>query len=116
VSLLPTCFLCRILAYVDRLIHFYIFAYNARSIWSSYAGPQIHECPNCHNNFTVGAPKIQEITKSGELYSLLRGEDYLDADADAEHYIDTSARPSEETMRPEVEDIEEGKGKMIVEV
>jgi hypothetical protein len=47
---------------------------------------------------------------------LLRGEDYLDAYSDAEHYIDTSTRPSKETMRPEVEDMEDGKGKINLEV
>ena len=79
----------------------------------------MHECPNCHNNFTVGgAPKVQETSKSGERYSLLRGEDYLDADADAEAYIDASARPSEETMRPEGDETDdvESKGKVIIEV
>jgi hypothetical protein len=102
---------------LERFVHFYIFAYNARAIFSSFANPQVHECPNCHNNFTIGsAPKAQEASKSGERYSLLRGEDYLDADADAEAYIDASARPSEETMRPEGHGEEESKGKMIIEV
>jgi hypothetical protein len=85
-------------------------------MWSSFAAPQVHECPNCHNNFTVGAPQIKETSKSGERYSLLRGEDYLDTDADAEHYINTSARPSEEQLRPECDDKGEGEGKSIIDV
>jgi hypothetical protein len=105
-------------AHANRLIHFYIFVFNARSIWASYGGLQVHECPNCHNNFTVGARKVQETSQSGERHSLLRGEDYLDPDADAEHYIHASARPSEETMRPEGDEVDgkEGKGKMIIEI
>jgi hypothetical protein len=95
---------------LERFVHFYIFAYNARAIFSSFANPQVHECPNCHNNFTIGsAPKAQETSKSGERYS-------LDANADVEAYIDASARPSEETIRPEGHGEEENKGKMIIEV
>jgi hypothetical protein len=104
----------------NRLTHAYIFAHNARAIFSSFADPQVHECPNCHNNFTIGgAPKVQETTAtSGERYSLLRGEDYLDADADAEAYNDASTRPSAETMRPDGDEGEnkEGQGKTILDV
>jgi nitrate/TMAO reductase-like tetraheme cytochrome c subunit len=85
-------------------------------MWSSFAAPQVHECPNCHNCFAVGAPQTKEKSKSGERYSLLRGEDYLDTDADAEHYIDASGRPSEEQLRPKDDDKDEGRGKSIIDV
>jgi hypothetical protein len=83
---------------------------------SAWFSPQVHECPNCHNNFTVGAPQIKETSKIGERYSLLRGEDYLDADADAEQYVGESARSSEEQLRPECDTKDEGKGKSIIDV
>jgi hypothetical protein len=85
-------------------------------MWSAWHSPQVHECPNCHNNFTVGAPQVKETSKSGERYSLLRGEEYLDADADAEQYIGESARSSEEQLRPECDNKDEGKGKSIIDV
>jgi hypothetical protein len=53
-----------------------------------------HECPNCRSKFLVATPEVQETIKSGERYSLLRGEDYLDEDAVA--YND--ARTSEEQV------------------
>lgn len=72
----------------------------------------MHECPNCHNNFIVGAPQMQKAGKGGEGYSLLRGEEYLDADATP--YVD--ARDSEEQIRPEGEISGESKGKAIIDV
>lgn len=72
----------------------------------------MHECPNCHNNFIVGAPQVQQVSKGPEGYSLLRGETYLDDDAVP--YMD--ARESEEQIRPESEDKAEGKGKAVAEV
>ncbi|KAG9191879.1 hypothetical protein G6011_10613 [Alternaria panax] len=101
---------------VNMFVHFCFFAYKARSMWSSFAAPRVHECPNCHNNFIVGAQREKETGKGGERYSLLRGEDYLDTDADAEHYIGASARPSEEHLRPECDDKDEGKGKSMMVV
>jgi len=44
------------------------------------------ECPHCHG--TLGKAAVKE-TKSGERYSLLRGEVYLDEDAEA-----STPRPS----------------------
>jgi hypothetical protein len=85
-------------------------------MWASFAAPQVHECPNCRNNFTVGAQPIKETSKGGERYSLLRGEDYLDTDADAEHYIDASARPSEEQPRSGCDVEDESKGKSMIDV
>ncbi|KAL1800638.1 hypothetical protein ACET3X_000980 [Alternaria dauci] len=101
---------------VNMFVHFYFFALKARSMLSSFAAPEVHECPNCHNNFTVGAQQTRETNKGGERYSLLRGEDYLDTDADAEPYIDASARPSEEQLRPECDVKDEGKGKAMIDV
>jgi hypothetical protein len=58
-----------------------------------------------------GATQVKE-TKGGEGYSLLRGEDYLDADADAVQYID--ARDSvEEQIHPDSDDKKQGKAKII---
>jgi hypothetical protein len=82
-------------------------------MWLALLAPVVHECPNCHHNLTAGAPQVKETSKAGERYSLLRGEDYLDADA--EPYIDESARPSEEQLRPE-NDGKEDKGKSIMDV
>ncbi|CAN9109433.1 unnamed protein product [Alternaria alternata] len=101
---------------VNMFVHFYFFAHKSRSVWALFAAPLVHECPNCHNNFTVGAQQIKETSKGGERYTLLRGEDYLDTDADAEPYIDASARPSEEQLRPECDVKDEGKGKSIIDV
>ena len=72
----------------------------------------MHECPNCRNNFIVGAPQVQQTSNSPEGYSLLRGETYLDEDAVP--YAD--ARNSEEQVRPESETKGEGKGKTIIDV
>ena len=83
-------------------------------MWAAFASPTMHECPNCHNEFMVGNSDVKETSKGGERYSLLRGEEYLDADA--ELYVAGSARPSEESKREEVEEREEGKGKSILDV
>jgi hypothetical protein len=73
-----------------------------------------HECPNCHNKFIPRAqPQVEEVSKGGERYSLLRGEDYLDEDAVA--YVD--GRISEEQVGPKgAGDLEEGKGKGNMEL
>ncbi|KNG46058.1 hypothetical protein DDE82_001907 [Stemphylium lycopersici] len=101
---------------VNMFVHAYIFGCNARTLWASRSSVQVHECPNCHNSFAVGAQPAKETTKGGDRYSLLRGEDYLYNDADEGCYIDASARSSEEQMRPECEAKEEGKDKKILEV
>ncbi|KAI4692767.1 uncharacterized protein J4E88_001135 [Alternaria novae-zelandiae] len=83
---------------VNMFVHFYFFACKARAMW-----------------FALRTPTIKETNKGGARYSLLRGEDYLDADADAERYIDESTRPSEEQLRPEGDD-KEDKGKSSIDV
>ncbi|KAI4668230.1 uncharacterized protein J4E78_002054 [Alternaria triticimaculans] len=83
---------------VNMFVHFYFFACKARAMW-----------------FALRTPTIKETNKGGARYSLLRGEDYLDADADAERYIDESARASEEQLRPEGDD-KEDKGKSSIDV
>ncbi|KAI4928447.1 uncharacterized protein J4E92_005933 [Alternaria infectoria] len=100
---------------VNMFVHFYFFACKARAMWFALRTQTVHECPNCHHNLTVGTPQVKETNKGGARYSLLRGEDYLDADADAERYIDESARSSEEQLRPEGDD-KEDKGKSSIDV
>ncbi|KAH7556146.1 hypothetical protein BM1_06672 [Bipolaris maydis] len=66
-------------------------------------------------SFTTRAPQVQETKQSGE-YSLLRGEDYLDVDPDAEHYTDGSSGPADaQILRPENESKGEFKGELKVE-
>lgn len=102
---------------IKRLVHAYVFIFKFSAMRKALASSAtVHECPNCHSAFVVGKPQIKETSKGGERYSLLRGEEYLDADADAELYVEGSARPSEESMRPEIESKEEGKGKSIIDV
>ncbi|EUC29577.1 hypothetical protein COCCADRAFT_106142 [Bipolaris zeicola 26-R-13] len=109
---------------VNMLIHGYIFALNARSVASLFMAAQVHKCPNCHSSFTARAPQVEERKQSGEGYSLLRGEDYLDVDADAVHYTDGSSGPSDAQMlhpdneskgESKSESKEEGK-KVIIDV
>jgi len=102
---------------VKRVLHAYVFVFKFRAMRKALASSAtLHECPNCHSEFVVGRPQIKETSKGGERYSLLRGEEYLDADADAELYVEGSARPSEEGMRPESESKEEDKGKNILDI
>lgn len=95
---------------INMFVHGYLFACNARSVVALFAAPQVHECPNCHSSFTTRTTQIQETKQSGE-YSLLRGEDYLDVDADAEHYTDGSSGPADaQILQPESESKGESKG------
>lgn len=72
-----------------------------------------HECPNCHSKFLAETTQVQETSKGGECYSLLRGEDYLDVDAVA--YND--ARTSEEQVGvTAAADMEEVKGKGAIKL
>ncbi|KAF2845217.1 hypothetical protein T440DRAFT_460717 [Plenodomus tracheiphilus IPT5] len=98
-----------------RLVHFFIFIYNVQSVWASLASIGIHKCPHCHGNYVVADPQVKQAGKGLAGYSLLRGEDYLDADADAVNYTD--ARPSEDMIRPDAEDTKmEAKGKAVLDV
>ena len=85
----------------------------APSVGTLFGAAPVHRCPNCHNSFTTSEARVPETTQGGEGYSLLRGEDYLDVDADAVHYTDALARASEETIRPESESKEKNKKPMI---
>jgi hypothetical protein len=87
----------------------YSFLMNLKYVSAQLFSKTEHECPNCHNKYVVRAqPQVKEVSKGGERYSLLRGEDYLDEDAVA--YVD--GRTSEEQVGPEgAGDLEEGKGK-----
>ncbi|USP74807.1 uncharacterized protein yc1106_02081 [Curvularia clavata] len=64
-------------------------------------------------SFTTTESRVQETTQGGEGYSLLRGEEYLDVDADAEHYTEIHTRTSEEQILPESESKEKSKKPMI---
>jgi hypothetical protein len=62
-----------------------------------------------------GTTQVEKTNKGGEGYSLLRGEDYLDADADAVQY--TGVRDSvEEQIHPDCDEKEQGKSKAIIDV
>ncbi|KAI8932592.1 hypothetical protein NX059_010096 [Plenodomus lindquistii] len=99
---------------VNMLIHFYIFIYNAQSVWSSLATIRMRQCPHCHGSYIVVDPHIKQAGKGLAGYSLLRGEDYLDADADPVNYTD--ARPSEDMIRPEADVKGDAKGKAALDV
>jgi hypothetical protein len=90
--------------------------WNAKYFFNTLFSKVEHECPNCRSKFVpglVGAPQVQETTKGGEGYSLLRGEDYLDEDATA--YVD--ARVSEEQVGvASTADVEEDKGKGAIKL
>lgn len=105
---------------VNMFVHGYIFACNVRSVVALFAAPQVHECPNCHSSFTTRTPQVQETKQSGEGYSLLRGEDYLDVDGDAEHYTDGSSGSTDAQMlQPESESKDKSKDeskKAIIDV
>ena len=95
-----------------RLVHGLMFSI-APSTLAMFGAAQVHRCPNCHSSFTTTESRVQETTQGGEGYSLLRGEEYLDVDADAEHYTDIHTRTSEEQILPESESKEKSKKPMI---
>lgn len=100
---------------VNMLIHFSIFIYNVQSVWASLASIGMHKCPHCHGNYVIAGPRVDQAGKGQAGYSLLRGEDYLDADAEAVTYTD--ARPSEDMIRPDAEHTKsEAKGKAALDV
>ena len=95
------------------VFHIYSFLLNAKYVCTRLFSRSEHECPNCHNKFLARAPPVQEVSKGGEHYSLLRGEDYLDEDAVA--YVD--GRTSEEQVGAEgAGDLEANKGKGSVKL
>ncbi|OSS48773.1 hypothetical protein B5807_06913 [Epicoccum nigrum] len=85
--------------------------------------PRCQQCPNCQANFITGASQVT--TSKG--YSLLRGEDYLDVEADPIQYRDSEdflgegaerAERAEQTEQPEQARAAEdnSKGKEMIEV
>jgi hypothetical protein len=64
----------------------YAFGRNIGYVCTALFNKTEHKCPNCHSRFTVESHQVQENSKRGEGYSLLRGEEYLDEDAVA--YVD----------------------------
>jgi len=102
---------------VNMFAHLYIFAGNAKFVWSWIISKTEHECPNCRSKFTASAsaPQTQETSRGGERYSLLRGEDYLDEDAVAYR----EARDSEEAVGVQGgadAEVEEDKGKGAIKL
>lgn len=59
----------------------YISAKDAKFLWAWIFQAKEHGCPNCHRPYTATAPEVQQTSSTGERYSLLRGEDYMDGDA-----------------------------------
>jgi hypothetical protein len=77
------------------------------------------QCPNCQQKFITGTPQ----TKAKNGYSILRGEDYLEEDTDADAVGYTDARESEDLLSGVAEQAEHskqpegsGRGKAMVEV
>lgn len=104
------------LMFANMCVHFAFSAFNARSAWLLLAAPRLHKCPNCHNSFTASASDVKETTNAGQGYSLLRGEEYLDTDADAEVYAGVSARSSEEQTHPDKDKKDEVQVKTFIDV
>lgn len=74
----------------------------------------MHECPHCHSNYIVSDPQVAQIGKDDAKYDLLRGEIYLDSDAEV---VPDTERPSEDILRPDADDqIRDGKGKAVSDV
>jgi hypothetical protein len=72
-----------------------------------------HECPNCRTTFNVEPPLARQISRKGEHYNLIRGEEYLDEDATA--YADV--KTSEDQVGVEgVADQEVDKGKGVIKL
>ncbi|CCT61174.1 hypothetical protein [Plenodomus lingam JN3] len=100
---------------VNMMIHFLVFVCNLQSIWTLLASIGSRKCPHCHGNYVGADPAVKQAGKGLAGYSLLRGDDYLDGDAEAVAYVD--ARPSEDMLRPDVKDKEDGaQGKAALDV
>lgn len=101
-----------------RFIHIY-FTLNTvpcKQIFSKIFGrtSSCQQCPNCQQTFVTGT--TQTTTKKG--YNLLRGEDYLDVEADpvayrdSEDFLREGAEQAEQAKQPENSD----KNKAMVEI
>jgi hypothetical protein len=95
----------------------YAVVWNAKyavpAIFSLISTKTEHECPNCRSKFIVEPSQVQETSKGGANYSLLRGEDYLDEDATAY----TDGRTSEDQIGVDaVADVEEAKGSGAIKI
>jgi hypothetical protein len=98
---------------VNMFFHLYSFLWNVKYVCNALFNKVEHECPNCRSRFTVDEPQVQQSSKGGEGYSLLRGEEYLDEDSVA--YVD--ARASEEQVGAAgTADVEEDKGKGAIKL
>jgi len=99
---------------VNMFIHLYFFLINARQVWSWISESSAQECPHCHGIINEAPSRGQETVQRDEGYSLLRGEGYLDADADAVAYSD--GRPSEDQIGMQDNDDTETKGKGAIKI
>ncbi|KAF2028874.1 hypothetical protein EK21DRAFT_101492 [Setomelanomma holmii] len=100
---------------VNMFVHMYIFARNAQFLWSWLFNEREHECPNCRSRFVATTtPETLQVGKSGERYSLLRGEDYLDEDAAA--YADVRTSEDQVGVKANDEDVENQKGKGAIKI
>lgn len=89
-------------ANVLRVLHVYLAIANFRGLCEFFRSFSLHDCPRCHGKIVYNGPDMM-VRKSGEGYSLLRGEDYLDDDA-VEYGVvagPSEARPSEESRPSE---------------
>lgn len=112
-------------ANMSRFIHGY-FSLNGipvkktfSNIFSFSRSNSCQQCPNCQAKFIPD--KVQAKTKKG--YSLLRGEDYLDVEADpiqyrdSEDFLGEGAESAEQPEQPKQAKAAEGdKGKDMIEV
>ncbi|KAH6644626.1 hypothetical protein C7974DRAFT_408293 [Boeremia exigua] len=103
---------------VNMFLHIYFTVNDLpwKTIFSSVGlkrKPTCQQCPNCQAKFV---PHTTETTSKG--YSLLRGEDYLDVEADPIQYRDSEdflGEGAERAEQPEAGAVEEsGKGKDMV--
>jgi hypothetical protein len=93
----------------------YAFGRNIRNVCTALLNETAHKCPNCHGRFTVDSPQVQETSKWGEDYSLLRGEEYLDEEEDAVAYVDATTTKNEASVQSAA-DVEAGKGKGVIKL
>ncbi|KAF2995253.1 hypothetical protein E8E13_003467 [Curvularia kusanoi] len=73
---------------INMFIHMYFLFKDLKfrsTVDALLGNPRCQQCPNCQAKFTTGTSQV--VTSKG--YSLLRGEDYLDVEADPIQYRDS---------------------------
>lgn len=107
----------------SRFIHAYFLLRDVhwRALTKSLGlKPSCQQCPNCQAKFITGTSPIT----NSKGYSLLRGEEYLDVEADpiqyrdSEDFLGEGAERAEQTDQPEQARAAEdnSKGKEMIEV